>query len=95
VQVVPVKPTLIAPGTKRLKLLYDKLLSNFAFNFSLHRYTLVLFILFPFLRRDVRRASVPAHLLLTGRGLHSSTFWLNVSAFCGVGGAFRGCLGGV
>jgi hypothetical protein len=22
-----------------------------------------------------------------GRGLHSSTFWLNVSAFCGIGGA--------
>jgi hypothetical protein len=30
-----------------------------------------------------------------GRGLHSSTFWLNLSAFCGIGGAFRGCLGGV
>jgi hypothetical protein len=27
------------------------------------------------------------------RGLHSSTFWLNISAFCGKGGAFRGCLG--
>ena len=24
-----------------------------------------------------------------GRGLHSSTFRLNVSAFCGIGGAFR------
>jgi len=30
-----------------------------------------------------------------GRGLHSSTFRLNVSAFCGIGGAFRGCSGGV
>ena len=29
------------------------------------------------------------------KGLHSSTFRLNVSAFCGIGGAFRGCLGGV
>jgi len=27
-----------------------------------------------------------------GRGLHSSTFWLNLSAFCGIGGACRGCL---
>ena len=27
----------------------------------------------------------------TGRGLHSSTFQLNVSAFRGTGGAFRGC----
>jgi len=30
-----------------------------------------------------------------GRGLHSSTFRLNISVFCGIGGAFRGCLGGV
>jgi hypothetical protein len=26
-----------------------------------------------------------------GRGPHSSTFRLNVSAFCGIGGAIRGC----
>ena len=39
---------------------------------------------------------------LAGRDLHSSTFQLNVSAFCGIGGArgivwglFCGCLGGV
>jgi len=25
-----------------------------------------------------------------GRGLHSSTFRLNLSAFCGIGGTFRG-----
>jgi len=30
-----------------------------------------------------------------GRGLHSSTSQLNVSASCGIGGAFRGCLGSV
>jgi len=29
------------------------------------------------------------------RGLHSSTFRLNVSTFCGIGGVFRGCLGSV
>jgi len=29
------------------------------------------------------------------RGLHSSTYQLNVSASCGIGGACRGCLGGV
>ena len=35
------------------------------------------------------------------RGAHSSTFQLNVSAFCGIGsairgcGLFRGCVGGV
>ena len=30
-----------------------------------------------------------------GRGLHSSTSRLSVSAFCGLGGEFRGSLGGV
>ena len=34
-------------------------------------------------------------VLIVGRGLHSSTFQLNLSAFCGIGGTFRGCLGGV
>ena len=32
---------------------------------------------------------------VAGRGLHSSTFWLNVSAFCGIGGASRGCFEGI
>ena len=39
VQVDPIKPTLKAPGTKRLKLNYDKLLSSFAFNSNLCCYT--------------------------------------------------------
>jgi len=33
--------------------------------------------------------------MLEGRGLHSFSFQLNVSAFCGIGGAFRGYLWGV
>ena len=34
------KPTLKAPGSKRLLTLkYDELLSNFGFNFNLRRYT--------------------------------------------------------
>jgi hypothetical protein len=41
VQVDPMKPTLKAPGTKRLKLEHDVLLSSFAFNFNLRRYTMV------------------------------------------------------
>ena len=41
VQVDPIKPTLKAPGTKRLELNYDGPLSNFAFNFNLRRYNLV------------------------------------------------------
>jgi hypothetical protein len=39
VQVDPVKPTLKAPGTKRLKLKCDQLLSIFAFKFNLGPYT--------------------------------------------------------
>ncbi len=39
VQVDPIKPTLKAPGTKRLKLEYDEPLSNFAFKFNLRRYS--------------------------------------------------------
>jgi hypothetical protein len=38
VQVDPIKPTLKAPGTKRLNLTYSKLLSSLAFKFKLRRY---------------------------------------------------------
>ena len=45
------------------------------------------------------RAAVSANRaymqLLLGRGLHSSTFRPNVSACCGIGSAFRGCLEGM
>jgi hypothetical protein len=44
VQVDPIKPTLKAPATKRLKLKYDKPLSSFAFNFNLRRCTVVPFL---------------------------------------------------
>jgi hypothetical protein len=39
VQVAPMKRTLKAPGTKLLKLKYDKPLSKFGFRFNLRRYT--------------------------------------------------------
>jgi hypothetical protein len=39
VQVDPVKPTSKSPGTNRLKLTYDKLVSDFAFIFRLRRYS--------------------------------------------------------
>jgi hypothetical protein len=39
VQVDPIKPALKAPGAKRLELIYDGPLSNFAFDFNLRRYT--------------------------------------------------------
>ena len=38
-QVDPIKPTLKAPKTHRLKLQYDKVLSSFAFKFNMSRYT--------------------------------------------------------
>ena len=38
-QVDPIKATLKAPGSKRLKLKHDNLLSHFAFRFNLRRYT--------------------------------------------------------
>jgi hypothetical protein len=37
-QAEPMKPTLKAPGTKRLKRTHDKLLSSFAVIFNLRRY---------------------------------------------------------
>ena len=39
--------------------------------------------------------TTPMNLMIAGRGLHSSTFQLNVSAFYGIGGAFRVYLWGV
>jgi hypothetical protein len=40
VQVDPIKPKLKPPGTKRLKLSWDILLSTSAFNFNLRRFTM-------------------------------------------------------
>jgi len=39
VQVDPMKPTLKVPGSKRLKLEAEKMLSNFAFKFNLRGYS--------------------------------------------------------
>jgi len=43
--------------------------------------------------QSVGTVSIFAALL--GRGLHSSTIQLNVSAFCELGGAFMDCVRGV
>jgi hypothetical protein len=45
VQVEPIKPLLKAPGTKRLKLQYGELLSNFGIKFNLRRYNQALRLL--------------------------------------------------
>ena len=41
-QVDPIEPTLKAPGSERLKLRCDDMLSSFALEFSLRRFNLVL-----------------------------------------------------
>jgi hypothetical protein len=43
---------------------------------------------------EVRTWTRPV-VMIPGRGLHSFTFQLNLSAFCGIGGAWRGYLRGV
>ena len=68
VQVDPIKPTLKAPETKRLKLNYDGPLSNCAFNFNLRRYNVV----------DKTQGNAGGWGGIRGRGLHSSTFHLNL-----------------
>ena len=40
-QLDPIRPTLKAPGTKRLNLKYDELLSEVAFKFNVRRYNSV------------------------------------------------------
>jgi len=43
---------------------------------------------------ECRGLGQPLHAAaVPGRGLHSSTFRLNLSALCGIGGASEGCLG--
>jgi hypothetical protein len=60
------KTKLKLPGIKRLKVKWDAALSNFAFESELRRYTMV------------RMANL---CCIAGRGLHSSTFQLNLSRF--------------
>jgi hypothetical protein len=43
VRVDPIKPTLKAPGTERLKLKYEELLSNFGLKFNSRRYISALY----------------------------------------------------
>jgi len=84
------KPELKQPGTKRLKLKYGNPLSSFAVKFNLRRYITAGELLSLSLNVTAGVAIGDA-----GRGLHSFTFQLNFGAFCGIGGAFGGGLGGV
>ena len=82
VQVDPIKPTLKAPGTKRLKLKRVDPLSSFGFKFNLHRYIKAENIgqLTSFSGTVTRTSEVRPELLL-GRGAHSLTSKLNLRTF--------------
>ena len=82
-----------------LKPNHDESLSKVAFNFNLRRYTVVADALArvhtqPGLMLKLREHLQHPALLppLRGRGLHSSTSQLNLSALYGTGGARRGCV---
>ena len=92
-QLDPIKPTLKAPGAKRLKLTCDILLSTSAFKFKLRRYFEDVAPTDTALNNgggadgddSIQRLHVPHEdTMCLGRGSHSSTFRLNVSAFCGI-----------
>ena len=87
------KPLLNPPGFSAWKHEYEKLLSFFAFKFNTRRYGAEK----PFKEKfecDHRYDSGKSEQS-AGRGLHSSTFWIYISALRGTGGAFWGCLRGV
>ena len=90
VKLYPIKPTLKAPGIKHLKLTYDKPLSKFALKFNLRCYSPVPVdkSVVGLMAKDTE--PVIEQVLVTGRGLLSSTFQLNLCALDGIGGARRG-----
>jgi len=63
VQVDPIKSTLKAPGTKRLNLRFDDVVSSFAFNPNLRRYDLGLHAFVKVLSRKQARHSAALALL--------------------------------
>jgi hypothetical protein len=66
------KPKLKAPGPSLLTLKYDEPLSSYAFKFNLRRYHMF--------GAGGGGLEMPGDAML-GRGLHSSTFQLNLSRF--------------
>jgi hypothetical protein len=73
-----------------MKLNYDERLSNFAFNFNLRRYFSVEAVSLPISGKTRAGFETPEHLSshagysaggAGGRGLHLSTFQLNLSRF--------------
>ena len=73
------------PGTKRLKLMCNKLRSSLAFKFNLRRYDVDGLGRAAMVdvgdKRDTARVATASSRVLLGRGLHSSTSPLNLSRF--------------
>jgi hypothetical protein len=101
------KLALKAPGTKHLKLKYVEPPSNVASDLNLRYYTLAAlterFPNSPYAELGLTAGEQQKitelrleklGVVFQGRGLHSSTFRLNVSALCGIGVALRDCRGG-
>jgi hypothetical protein len=87
-QVDPIRPKLKPPGIKRLKLDCELLLSTSAFEFKLRRYTTA----HDRFGNACLEGGDQVLVRLLGRGLHSLTSQLNLSALHGIGGARRGCV---
>ena len=98
-----------APTAFAIETIHDELLSNVAYNFSLRCYsedvsaaaaaaTAAARAVAEVARKrrvaEMRAGKAATDAAVSGRGLHSSTFRLNLSAFCGTGGAYRGGLRG-
>ena len=91
-QVDPINLTLKPPITIRLKLKYIGLLSNVAFEFILRRYVTAFSDNFGGACSSCS-ADMKCGPNNGGRGLHSSTFQLNLSALYGIRAALsRGCV---
>ena len=73
-QVDPLESNLKPPGTKRLKVRCDLLLSISGFKFNLRRYTEVAAL-------NAKLAEQHESVAARGRGLHSSTFQLNLTVY--------------
>ena len=78
-QVDPIKPTLKAPGAKRLKLICADPLSNFPCKFNLRRYTTGDFTLYTF-ANNIRVSQVLAESLLLLAIETDSDYWKTVAA---------------
>ena len=81
VQLDPIKPTLKAPGFKRLKLRSGKPLSSFAFKVNLRRYIKAGAVFRPPSPGSPYLRGTAAADHFSGRGLQSSTSQLNLSRF--------------